>query len=152
MCRLAELSRCFKNSANQLYSEDRKLIDGKAHEQAITAQLARHLDRELSGEDVNVDCEYNRDDRDRDDIKRDQNGAPMRPDIIVHRRRTRENLLAVEVKPFWSAADRADDFARLEYLTSDAYGYLLGVHLELGLTAPSVTWFARGSQVGDPSE
>jgi len=150
MCDLARLSRRFKEAVTQLYRDDGQLVDGKVHEQAITAQLARHLDSGLEGEGFDVDCEYNRDYREEDDIKRDQDRARMRPDIIVHRRWTCENLLAIEVKPYWSIADRTEDLARLEYLTGDAFKYALGVHLEIGSDGPTFTWFADGSQIGDP--
>lgn len=149
MCDVTQLSHKLKSSVARLYQHDTQLIVGKAHEQAITTCLSRYLAEESPS--WHVDCEYNRDDRDPDDVKRTQDGAAMRPDIIVHKRRTAENVLAIEAKPYWSTADRAEDFARLEHLTSEAFGYLLGVHLELGVTQPSFTWFVDGVQVDDPS-
>jgi len=150
MCSSAHLARVFKEAVSQLYVEDRQLIEAEAHEQAITGQLARHLGGRLADEGLDVDCEYNRDDRTPDDIKRDQNGNPMRPDIIAHRRRTRENVLAVEVKPYWSRVDHAGDLARLAHLTGQAFKYELGVHLELGRDGPHFTWFGNGTEIGDP--
>jgi len=132
----------------KLYSEDAQLIAGRVHEQAVTACLKRYLHDEFPESDV--DCEYNRDDRNADDIKRDPDGAAMRPDIVVHRRRTRTNLLAIEVKPYWSTVDREEDFARLEHLTGVRFNYSLGAHVELGLDGPTFTWFSEGRPMGDP--
>jgi len=148
MCDLAQVSAKLKRSVSKLYSHDAQLIAGKAHEQAVTACLKRYLHDEFPESDV--DCEYNRDDRDPDDIKRDRDRAAMRPDIVVHQRRTQTNLLAIEVKPYWSPVDRDEDFARLEHLTGNRFNYSLGAHVELGRDGPTFTWFSEGRPVGDP--
>jgi len=148
MCDLAHVSAKLKRSVYKLYSDDAQLIVGKAHEQAVTACLKRYLHDEFP--ELDVDCEYNRDDRNADDIKRDRDGTAMRPDIVVHRRRTQTNLLVIEVKPYWSTVAREEDFARLGHLTSDEFKYSLGVHVDLGLDGPTFTWFSEGRPVGDP--
>jgi hypothetical protein len=148
MCDAARLSRQLKGAVAKLYQRDDQLIDGRGHEQTITAHLARYLGEELPT--WNIDCEYNRDGRDRRDVKRDQHGAAMRPDIVVHRRRNTENLLAVELKPSWSASDRTEDFEKLEHLTGDRFKYRLGAHVELGRNEATFLWYMHARRVDDP--
>lgn len=149
MCDCVQLSRSLKTAVAELYQRDTQLIDARAHELAITAHLAQYLSEQLPQRDI--DCDYNRDARDPHDVKRDRRCAAMRPDIVIHRRRELdENLLAVELKPYWATAERADDYEKLEDLTGDRFRYLLGVHVELGHRQAAFAWFMRGQQVDDP--
>lgn len=93
-----------------LWSRDADLLSRRAQEEAIAHRLAIYL--ELFFPTMHVDCEYN---RDGDDPKRV--GHLRRPDIIIHRRGTLDNLLAVELK--CDQADgqgRKDDIAKLRSL------------------------------------
>jgi hypothetical protein len=145
MCDIAQFRRALERAVARLYQRDALLTDGEAHEQAITARLAHYLDEDLPG--LDVDCEYNRDARDPTDVKRNGQRARMRPDIVVHRRRTTENFLAVEVKPYWSQADRAPDYEKLRELTGERFRYRLGVHVELTRTDGVFVWFRNGQEV-----
>jgi hypothetical protein len=83
---------------------DADLLYRNASEWAISHKFAEHLQRRFPY--WHVDCEYNR----RGDAIKQQRIGPsgaahssgrarrVRPDIIVHRRGVRENLLVVEVK------------------------------------------------------
>lgn len=143
MCDVPGLKRHLDESVGQLYRSDRQLIDGGAHEQAITARLAFYLAQRFSPQ-WDVDCEYNRDDRDERDIKRDQEGRAIRPDIIVHRRREPENLLAVELKPLWSRRSVRRDHEKLIDLTGERFGYRLGALVHLGKQQYQIDWYRDG--------
>jgi hypothetical protein len=75
---------------------DSNLLALKANEKALTHKFAEYLANRFSGWDV--DCEY---DRLFDEAKRLRiHGELARviPDIIVHRRNTKKNLLVIEAK------------------------------------------------------
>ena len=93
-------------SCAQLLTNDGYLIRNNLNERAITHKLAEHLQKQFRGWDV--DCEYN---RDADHVKlihfkkieenisnSDINGRTVYPDIIIHKRGTRNNLVVIEAK------------------------------------------------------
>lgn len=106
------------------------------NERSLTHKLGEHLQRAFSEWDV--DCEYNRLGM---AIKRlppptgvltgDTEGQTISPDIVVHKRRERKNLLVVEVKK--TGNNRPGDEQKLVGFTEPAgdYGYTLGLHLIL---------------------
>jgi hypothetical protein len=117
-----------------------ELLRVGANERSLTHKLAEHLQREFA--DWNVDCEYNRleyaikrlppaENISSDDVE----GRTIFPDIIIHRRTKRDNLLVIEVKK--STNTRAGDDEKLIGLTREAgaYGYLNGLHLILDCAA-----------------
>ena len=141
MCDVARVKEKLQRALRRLYSEDSDLLSSKAHEQSVTSCLARHLQAEFPT--WNVDCEYNRDARDQRDVKKDSDKT-IRPDVIVHKRGPGNNLLAVEVKPYWSKEDRSADYAKLSHLTGPHFQYLLGAHIELNQEDSAIRWFKSG--------
>ena len=113
---------------------ERDLLEADANERSITHKLAEYLQGVFP--EWNVDCEYN---RLGDKIKRlpaaqpsstdDTQGRSIFPDIIVHRRRTNENLLVVEVKK--TTNKLLGDEEKLCALTADdgEFAYTLGLHV-----------------------
>ena len=91
----AELSEKVIRAIEKLFRDDAELLHRNTNERSITALLACHLRPLLL--DWHVDCEFNRNDRNSRDIKM-ADGNRVVPDIIIHRRDTGENLLAIEVK------------------------------------------------------
>lgn len=86
-----------------------------------------------------MDCEYN---RDQDAIKTlnyalsesgDIEERNDIPDIIVHRRKTNDNLLAIEVKKISNRENRFKDESKLkDFRMQFGYKYTLFVDLETG--------------------
>ncbi len=121
-----------------LYWHDRELLAVDANERSITHKLAEHLQREFPG--WHVDCEYNRVGHDTKRLRCVNVGKPepddleaktVFPDIIVHRRRTDENLLIMEVKKA-SGRDDSGDVKKLKQFTKDPkYWYEYGLLLKL---------------------
>lgn len=68
------------------------LLRIKAHELAIAHKLAEYLQHEFPN--FHVDFDYNR----REEQTKTLNDADVRPDIIVHIRDTKINLLIIEIK------------------------------------------------------
>ncbi len=128
-----------------LYRYDRELLDKYANERSITHKLAEHLQREFPY--WHVDCEYN---RRGSDVKRlpssllngktptDATEArTVYPDIIVHRRGTRQNLLVIEVKKRSHALE--EDEAKIKAFCTDPNGeYRYGLLLTLDPESPTL--------------
>ncbi len=124
-----------------LYQHDSELLDVNESERSITHKLAEHLSGEFSS--WHVDCEYN---RRGSDVKRlsfdfgklepcDLEAKTVFPDIIVHRRRTDQNLIVMEVKKA-TGSEATKDIEKLKAFTGNPeYGYKHGMFLKLGLNS-----------------
>jgi hypothetical protein len=152
---LEDVKRRFMAAVLALYRYEHDLLDVGANERSITHKLAEHLQSEFPG--WHVDCEYNR-----------QGGAPKRlewagwlsrpddteaktvyPDIIVHHRRTKDNLLVIEVKKHGGQADTKDKCKLETFLMDPAYQYRYGVFLRLGAgEVAECTFFEAGGTGG----
>jgi len=130
-----------------LYRHDRELLDVDANERSITHKLAEHLQREFPG--WHVDCEYNRRGREPKRLE----AKTVFPDIIVHRRGNRKNLLVMEVKKD-SGRDDSGDVEKLKQFTKDPkYRYEYGLLLKLrheGL--PELKLYRNGEPAGSWTE
>ncbi len=110
------------------------LLEVDANERSITHKMAEYLQRAFL--DWQVDCEYN---RLGSIVKRlpdptevgtdDTDGQTIFPDIIVHKRKARANLLVIEVKK--TTNTREGDEKKLKGLTAPQgeYGYEVGLHI-----------------------
>jgi len=107
-----------------LYRHDHELFDSEANERSITHKLAEYLQRQFPV--WQVDCEYNRRMNETKKIGRKR----VFPDIIVHKRRTNDNLLVIEVKK--GEIDCTKDINKLRgFLSSPNYLYRYGLFLAL---------------------
>ncbi len=102
-----------------LLRNDGFLLENDANERSITHMFAVHLGIRFRG--WHVDCEYNRDRHElktlrlpaADGVPEDEGHArTVFPDIIVHRRGTRKNLLVIEAKK--STSRDSDDWDRVK--------------------------------------
>lgn len=126
-----------------LYRHDRELLDVDANERSITHKLAEHLQREFP--EWHVDCEYNRRRRESKRLE----AKTVFPDIIVHRRRTDENLLVMEVKKD-SGRDDSGDVKKLKQFTKDPkYRYKYGLLLKLRHDDPPELVLYRNGEPAD---
>jgi hypothetical protein len=135
---------------DMLLKRDSDLLDLDANERSITHKLAEYLQAEFEG--WNVDCEYNRIGNAAKRIYLPAGGAPaddtnavtVFPDIIVHKRNTRENLLVIEVKKSTNPYGEDFDLDKLRAF-KDELGYRHGVFLRLyagdeGPGVQSIKW------------
>ena len=127
----------------QLLEKDRYLLKIDANERAISHRLGMYL--QLLFTDWHVDCEYN---RNLDQIKRlehyeeffdekqrvwsiaETDPITVFPDIIIHERGTRNNLLVVEMKKTTSKVSNDFDFEKLREFKNQ-YGYPYALFLKL---------------------
>lgn len=96
-------------------------------ERSMVFRIAHHLAKYIENGNIFVDIEPTRCEG---DVKRNENGPPIRPDLIIHKR-IDTGYLAVEfkcAKNYWK-----NDFKKLEYLTTkdSKPHYELGVFVYL---------------------
>lgn len=109
---------------------DSFLFEKDLNERTITHKLAEYLQQEFK--DWNVDCEYNRDcekyiksiSRWNDECYRkpkinDSDAKTVFPDIIVHQRESKDNLLVIEAKKSASTKDKKCDINKLEMFVKE---------------------------------
>lgn len=114
------------------------------NEVTLTTTLARYVAEEFGA--WNVDAEYN---RSRDDVKK-LKGKIVKPDIIVHRRQHRDNVLVIEAKKATNIRGVAEDKRRLQdFHTDPEYQYQHCAFLTFRFGGDqrhecSVEWFCCG--------
>jgi hypothetical protein len=126
-----ELRATFREVVQSFLAADRWLLEANASERAITHRLACHASAQFP--DWDVDCEYNRDgelpkrlfppnpEADGDPKER----VAVFPDLIVHHRGKKENLLVVEAKKRGAPMERIEyDRRKLEaYVREMSYAH-----------------------------
>ena len=138
-----ELIDIFEKAKNEFLEKEKTIIKNDTNDRTLTQRLAFYLELQLRKnikyENYSVDCEYNRKE---EDIKRLKFGKntdkkEIYPDIIVHQRKIKNNLIAIEMKKTTSRnTDKIKDIEKLEALTDrkNDYHYTLGIYFELDIT------------------
>ncbi|WP_141502175.1 hypothetical protein [Paenibacillus luteus] len=136
------------NALRRLYHFDKEIIANHSNERSICHRLAVHLG--VVFYEWDVDVEYNRNLGDRktfsldimsmlNDISKEDLLTGRRsvyPDIIVHKRGTNQNLIAIEVKKSTSS-QRLDAFDQEKikgYVLEESLQYQFGAFIKLGET------------------
>jgi len=119
-----------QNAIDTLIERDAYLLEMDAHEVAVSHKLAEYLQQEFP--EWNVDCEFNKyygETKTLDEYDSDW----VRPDIIVHKRGTDEDLLVIEIKLTTSDDDICCEKKKVELYTEDEeldYRHGLFLHLQ----------------------
>lgn len=139
-----------KEAVLETLDKDYDLVALGGHEQAIAHRIAFYLEKWFPG--FHTDCEYN---RQKHKTKNRHPETPrskkkMRPDIIVHRRNTSRNVLAVEMKAEANSATK-DDLEKLKCLKAETTYLYKGtafvcVHnalheMEDGILTATIAWY-----------
>jgi len=149
---LIEIKKLIKTSLDEFFQNEQDLIDVDANERSISFKIACYLQKYVPST-WNVDCEYNRDGNipkrlgiPTENIETDdEEGKTVYPDIIIHKRRKKENLLIIEIKK--SGLDYKFDKKKIKaFLSSDKYSYKFGLMLVINTRKESdekceMTWF-----------
>ena len=130
----AEIKKLIEASLKEFFENEQDLIDVDANERSISHKIAEYIQEKFSK--WNVDCEYN---RDMEDPKRlgisteniqsdDTDGKTVFPDIIIYKRKTKQNLLVIEIKK--SDSNVKNDIKKIQaFLKSPKYSYKWGLML-----------------------
>lgn len=154
-----ELIDIFEKAKNEFLEKEKDIIKNDTNERTLTQRLAFYLELQLRKnikyENYSVDCEYNRKE---EDIKRLKFGKntdkkEIYPDIIVHQRKIKNNLIAIEMKKTTSRnTDKIKDIEKLKALTDEknCYSYILGIYFELDITDNNnniINFFVDGEEI-----
>lgn len=124
-----DIKKLIEISLKKLIREDGDLIRRKVKEECINHRLACHLEQFLKEEfnifKYNVDLEYNKNyNEPKMLIDKNNNIKAIRPDIIVHKRKTNEhNLIAFEIKKGYTDKH---DLEKIKGLLRSPYNYKYG--------------------------
>lgn len=134
-----EVRERVKGAIDQLRHKDECLIEDDTHECSLTFRLGLYIQEQFS--EYIVDCEYNR-------MFNTSNGSRVpksiegignvRPDIIVHQRRTEDNLLIIEMKK--ATGNGALDKEKIFKLCSPPRNYTYGLFLQISMQLASLEW------------
>lgn len=128
---LQSVKNKLREAYNLLLKNDGYLLEKDVNERSLTHKYAEYLKELFPG--YNVDCEYNRDGLDpkkliglKEKISSDDtNGRTVYPDIIIHHRGTKNNLVVIEAK---KSKNKGNDIKKLlEYKNQLGYDYAFAV-------------------------
>jgi hypothetical protein len=152
-----EVENKLEKSLKKLLKNDFFLLESNAHERSITHKLAEYLQDEF--EEWNVDCEYNRKghrlvkklhnwEKDyKEELEKDKlNEKNVFPDIIVHKRGKRQNLLVIEVKKSTNDDNGDSDKVKLNaFIDELRYKYGVFISFDTGRNPgiKELEWFPK---------
>ncbi|OIQ78007.1 hypothetical protein GALL_402950 [mine drainage metagenome] len=122
---------------SELLANDHDLLELDANERSITFRFAMYLQPRFP--DWTVDCEFNRDGVEPKRLghlelypdSEDEEAKTVFPDVIVHRRGTKQNYLVVEFKKSTSRVGRQIDLRKLRGYKQQL-GYVHALFVEVG--------------------
>lgn len=155
-----EIKEKVKIALGMLLENDVFLLEHDVNERSISHKLADYLQQLFP--DYNVDCEYNRIGKDKldyewvvkkldlniSDLKSDDDKAvTVFPDIVVHSRGEKANLLVIEMKK--EDLDYTQDIRKLKAFTSkEQLGYSIGCFIQINTeTFRSPMWYRNGVEI-----
>lgn len=131
-CEEPEIATRVIRSLQTLFDKDVDLLNINVSEETIASRLARYLEYEFP--DFNVDVEYNRMGDAPKKVAWNERPEEVYPDIIVHRRRTNNNVLAIELKKDSNRETKHRDIRKLAAYREEL-GYKCALFLRLGTAA-----------------
>jgi len=139
-----------------LQKNDSFLLKGDVHERSIAHKLGEYLQEQFP--DWNVDCEYNRKGIETkklegiEECEEPKKTDTVYPDIIVHERNTKHNLLVIELKK--NDPKYQCDLRKLELFTDikGEFGYTLGLFIQFDNSRLELKWFKDGKETDSESQ
>lgn len=162
--KIIELIGIFEKAKNKFLKEEKEIIEIDVNERTLSARLMFHLQTLLLNDNLyketynfySVDCEYNRMNKDMKKIIQEDNIVNLiYPDIILHKRNSNDNLIAIEMKKICSNNNEAKnkDRIKLKALTNSKgkndFHYILGVYFEvdtIGNNNHIIEFFVNGKE------
>jgi len=157
--RQEELSAMVKAALSLLYCNERWLIDHHCHEVNIVGAFYYYF-RSAFGmrfPGYAIDMEYSRQGKGLDPKRVSAgDGDCIRSDFVIHKRGTKDNVLAIEFKTEWSEEDFSRDAEKLQAMTRNdgdcldfANGYQHGLSLVLAGNGAMLAWYRDGAPVNE---
>lgn len=146
-----EIKKNVQICLEELFKKDSFLIENEVNERSVSHKLAEYLQVQFPGWDV--DCEYNKKMLHTKILDGIQQCSEQKttdriiPDIIIHKRKTDDNLLVVEIK---YEKDDPCDIEKLKKFTSSSgeFKYKLGLFIKFNSTnGQLLKWFKDGQEV-----
>lgn len=131
-----EIASLLCTAIRKVFENDLYLLEINAHERTICAHLAGYLKELFTN--WHVDVEYNRSGVDPKKIGIGEVPESIFPDIIIHKRGSKDNLLVLELKKGESLAPDQRDIIKLEAIAK-TYGYRYSVFIRLSGRGPRIT-------------
>ena len=160
--KILELMEIFEKAKEKFLKYEKEIIEIDVNERTLSARLMFHLQTLLLNEiyqenykEYSVDCEYNRINKDMKKIIQEDNIVNLiYPDIILHKRNSNDNLIAIEMKKICSNNNEAKnkDRIKLKALTNSKgkndFHYILGVYFEVDTTGNNniIEFFVDGKE------
>ena len=162
--KIVELIGIFEKAKEKFLKEEKEIIEINVNERTLSARLMFHLQTLLLENEsyretykpYSVDCEYNRMNKDMKKIIQEDNIVNLiYPDIILHKRNSNDNLIAIEMKKICSNNNEAKnkDRIKLKALTNSKgkndFHYILGVYFEVDTTGNNnhiIEFFVNGKE------
>ena len=135
---------CCKEAIQRFYKEDYNLIEMNSSERSMVFRIGLYINEIVSNDEnlreYNIDCEYNRKNF---NPKRIDSGC-ITPDLLIHKRGTNKNLIAVEFKK--SGNSLSHDKDKLSILTNQngEYGYKAGLLIILEKNSFKIFEYCNG--------
>ena len=150
--KMDKLQKLVIEALKLLVENDIELIKNQPREECINHKFAQYLEGLLKSRDeltkleLNVDIEY---DKYKEDEKKLSCGRNIRPDIIVHKRKSgnKNNLMVIEAKKNY--VNKKDKCKIMDLVKSKDFKYLLGAgvaylpnrnHMKIKFFLPGGTW------------
>ena len=93
---IKEIKDMINDTIHLILFNDLNLFEIDSHERTISQNFAAYLKSKFP--EWEIDCEYNRDMEEIKKLEKDGKEVKIYPDIIVHQRVTKQNLLIIEIK------------------------------------------------------
>ncbi|UTB31562.1 MAG: hypothetical protein NKF70_08405 [Methanobacterium sp. ERen5] len=155
----SELRSKVHMAINMLLKNDSFLLINDTNERSISHKLGEYLQHEFPG--WNVDCEYNRirgsDIKKIEDWKirfineelnpEDTNAKTVYPDIIIHQRNNKNNLLVIEIKKSTNRDEGKLDIEKIKMFMEDnrglnyKYGLFINFEVKRRCGIKTLKWF-----------
>ncbi|MCM1266022.1 MAG: hypothetical protein NC200_07470 [Candidatus Gastranaerophilales bacterium] len=131
-------------------SEAQEFLSKKGVERSCVFRIGMYIqdlmwhDIDKYYNDLNLDCEYN---KDFGQPKRNDKNEIVSPDLIIHKRNTDINLMVIEFKGYWNTNTDGDLVKLKEFTKPDGkYRYKLGALVVLNKNNTEITYFENGAE------
>lgn len=131
------LELLLQTALSMFYHNDSYLLDIKCNERSCVFRFAFYfqtlLNMHKGYREYDLEIEYNRNDS---DPKRNNSNDNIYPDVILHRRGTKDcNLLVIEFKGYWNRNGQNEDYNKISEMinTNGPLKYKKGYLVLLGL-------------------